>query len=510
MSKKDYGCFFCSGKSTDFSGACNICGRPIDISAALTGIVIGGYSTIAVLGRGFNGWTLRVEDGYQEFAMKVIPRHRLKATMEDKEARSLAACAPHRNIARFIRPFSSSIELLSNQVDVFCLVFEYVRNARPLSRFCSESRATFEKRDVAALLIGIASGLARLHTVNLWHDDLHDDNILVRDVGPDENLTDRLEAKLIDFGSTKPLVPGTPEPRESDYAYLGKHIFNVLTCFEVANLGQMAPSDRAFGARLRRLAHRLSDSNVSRRSLTPADVAKEIRSALEECTTGESYPSFKEMKDQTRVSFDEPLANTNALSLAPQDIPLLFIDALGWKERIKKSETVLVVGPRGCGKTMLLRYLSVASHARPRSDENSVESVAKRLDEMLHIGFLVNVGQLRTPFLRSGYKELERLDVGRAEDFCREYLNSQFVFEVVRTMIWLSSEKFVHLREDDLSVLKSTIASLLELSNQTAIDLPFETLAEVVDRKVVELSNLNVPTSYHPTKLSRDDVLVRL
>src|SRR5438552_524354 len=146
------------------------------------------------------------------------------------------------------------------------------------------------------------------------------------------------------------------------------------------------------------------------------------------------------MKSQSHVCLSEPLANANALSLAPQDVALLFRDELGWEPRLNKSEAVLVVGPRGCGKTMLLRYLSTESCARPRHDEASPEDVRRRLIAMAYIGFLINVGQLRTPFLRSAYKALERENVALAEEFCREFLNLNFVFESIRTLIWLHTE----------------------------------------------------------------------
>jgi ABC-type molybdenum transport system ATPase subunit/photorepair protein PhrA len=360
------------------------------------------------------------------------------------------------------------------------------------------------------ILSGIAAGLARMHSHGLWHNDLHDDNVLVRLVESDENLTERFEPKLIDFGSTKPLVQGQQEPDERcDYSNLSKHVFNLVQRFEFGNQSGLTPSDRTFSSRLRRLAHRLADKDVSRRSLQPSDVMKDIRLALDECATGHNFPSFAEMKEQSRVSFTEPLENTNALSLAPQDIALLFQDSLNWRQRIERSEPVFVVGPRGCGKTMFLRYLSIASFARPLKTENTEVDVAKRLSESRHIGFLVSVGQLRTPFIRSAFKKLEMTDSPLAEDFCREYLNASFVFEVVRSVIWLSKENLVDLSADDLQMLTAVVEELIGKAflNQRA-DL--ELLAEVIDRRVMALSNLHDPTKYRPTDLCRDNVLHHL
>jgi len=244
MSQKEFGCFFCAGKSSDENGKCNKCGKDINIGDFLHKIEISGYRSRSVIGRGFNGWMLQVEDQYQVFAMKVVPLHRLKErAMPDKEARALAACAQHRNIARFFRPINTTLTIDSEAVEVFGLVFEFVADAEALSKVVSpKSSVSLERRDVAAILIGIASGLARMHASGFWHDDLHDDNILVRLVRPDENITDRYEPKLVDFGSTKPKE--TPESNRSDYFYLSKHIFNLALAFEERRVAALTPADR--------------------------------------------------------------------------------------------------------------------------------------------------------------------------------------------------------------------------------------------------------------------------
>src|SRR4030042_4244608 len=122
----------------------------------------------------------------------------------------------------------------------------------------------------------------------------------------------------------------------SDYSYLAKHIYGLVARFEKGNLGHLTPLDRSFADILRRLGHRLDDRDVSRRNLEPKDIVREIRVALEETTTGYEFPTFEEMKDQVHVSLKEPLENTNAINLAPQDIALLFVDSLGWTSRMHK------------------------------------------------------------------------------------------------------------------------------------------------------------------------------
>jgi serine/threonine protein kinase len=513
MSTKEYGCFFCAGKSNTNTGTCPQCGQPIDISQHLGALRIDDYQITGVIGRGFYGWTVKVEDAFQLLAMKVIPALRFEnREMVTKEPRALVQCGqpPHPNIARFHRLIHSRVSICGKDVDVSCMVFEYIANARPLRVMIEDDQLLLTRADVVAVLAGIASGLERMHGRKLWHDDLHDDNILVRTVEPDENLRDRYEAKLIDFGSTKQKSDSKPERGMwSDHSYLAKHIYGLVARFEKGNFRRLTPLDRSFADRLRRLGHRLDDRDVSRRGLDPKDIVREIRGALEETSTGYEFLTFKEMKEQVRVSLREPLENTNAISLAPQDIALLFVDSLGWTSRMHKSEPVVVVGPRGCGKTMLLRYLSMSSQARPRKNETSCDLVAKRLATSPYVGFLVSVAQLRTPFLRSPYKKLEAMDKAVAEDFCREFINAHFVMAVLRTVMWLHLEKLAAVTKDDIATLGQSVSELLEgLLNGVVTDV--ENLIEVVERRTMELSNLKDPKTYKPTSLCRDDILVQL
>jgi len=513
MSTKEYGCFFCDGKSTDPKDHCPKCSRPIDISEELRKLQINDYKPIGILGRGFYGWSLKAEDYYQPFAIKIIPTHRLKKdSLDNNEARALAACSPHRNIARFWRQITIPVEILGQTITVLCLVFDFVDNAKPLSKIVVDNNFKPTRGDVVDILSGIASGLARMHSRGLWHDDFHDDNILVRTVSPDENLPGRYESKLIDFGSAKEIRIGEPESLDrSDYLYLSKHIFNLSAKFELSNQETFNPVDRSFVSLLRRLATRLSDRNISRRNLEPSEVVVQIQNALEETLAGYDFPPFKEMLVQSKISLSEPLVNTNAINLAPQDIALLFIDPLGWIDRIEKSEPVIVVGPRGCGKTMLLRYLSISSQVWPRSGETSRENVAKRLEAENHIGFLLSLGLLRTPFLRSSYKKLEIADEALAEDFCREFINSQFTYEILRTLNWLQTENLGNIDKEDLKPLIFLIYNLMGIDKQKIRNgASLDNIIGIIEHRTMELSNLSDPLSYKPTNLCGDDTLFRL
>lgn len=513
MSSKDYGCFFCEGKSSKATDTCPGCGRPLDIGTQLLEQDLGEYRLQRVLGRGFFGWTFEAVDPFQRFALKVIPAHRLPVDrMPESEARALAACAAHRNIARFYGLREASVHAFNLEVPVLALIFEFIANARPLREFLDEPCEVFGRGDVTDIVCGIASGLNRMHSRNFWHNDAHDDNVLIREVGADENLPDRYEAKLIDFGSARVYDGGTPEPSgRGDYWYLAKHIYALVAKFEEANLGQLSPGDRAFAKKMRHVAHRLADPNVSRRNLTPAGIVEEVRSVSATASIGSRFPSFQEMRQRAKVSITEPLENSNALALAPEDVLFLFRDTLKWEAQLKKSESVVVIGPRGCGKTMLLRYFSLQTQARPLKAELDPEAVRVRLRRLPQLAFLVSCGELRTPFLRSAYKKLESTDESLAEEFCREYLSAHFALEVARVFEWLETEELADLAENDCSTIAEAISRLIpEEVRRGGGKAGLPDIVELLERRVSSLSSLKTGLTYEPWDLARDDVLESL
>jgi serine/threonine protein kinase len=510
MSTKEYGCFFCDSKSILYSGLCDKCGKPINIDEQLINTVIEEYHIVRLIGRGFYGWTYKVESesSFQMFSMKIIPRHRVKKPLGSDEVKALASCSAHRNIARFWRQLTTNLKIFDVDINVICLLFDYVPKSKTLKNIIQDKDFAPSRNDVVSILSGIASGLSKMHSLGIQHHDLHDDNILIRQVDDDENLDENFESKLIDFGSVKPISDPEEENR-SDFEYFGKHILSLISKFELENETKLTPTDHSFTREFRILAQRLLDKDISRRNLTPRNIYGEIKNILEKCTSGFNYPTFSEMKEQNKLSFTEPLSNTNALTLQPQDINLLFIDALEWTTRIEKSEPVFILGPRGCGKTMLLRYLSIESQARPLKEETRPQEVANRLNKMQYVGFLISIGQLRTPFFRSSYKKLDEYDKNLAEDFCREFINAECVYEVIRMILWLKTEKLIEIDENDVKTFIRSLKDIVESENEKELlKYSLEELAERIDRRIVSLSNLPDPQKYKSTNYCREDILL--
>jgi serine/threonine protein kinase len=475
----------------------------------LLGLRIDEFGVEEIIGRGFYGWTVKANDGYQSFVVKLIPDHRVRNRAPIfQEPRALAKCGPHPNIARFFKHGDTTLAIAEAHVATHFLVFDYIEDASPLRRFLAEVEH-LDRSDLVGIISGICFGLARIHKNGLWHNDLHDDNILVRHLPADEAAQGQYLAVLIDFGSSEQFTQAQAEREgRSDYFYLSKHITALVGAFERGNRTSLVPADRTLAGKLRLLARQLADTNTTRRDLDPLSVSTQAKDALSQCATGQPRPTFEEMRTKQRVSLASPLANSNALNLEPEDVAALFTDPLGWLEHLHRNETTIVVGPRGCGKTMLLRHLSIATEARPRGDE-SREDVRERLGAGERIAFLVSCSELRTPFLRSAYKRLERTNKALAEDFCREYIGVHYAAEITRTIAWLSNERLLDVHPETGHAFYATVVSLVS-DQEKARDITSDAAMEILDKRIVDLSSLGIPEDYAPSRLASDDVLIKL
>lgn len=481
---------------------------PINVGEELLKQNLSSYTPISIIGRGFYGWTIRAKDDYQEFAIKVIPRHRYPEEDDlPREAQALAA-AQHRNVVRFFRLVEESLLVMEREVEVVILIFEYFDNAFPLRKFFDAGfgAEAIDRADVVSIIGGISSGLERLHLAGLWHYDLHDDNVLLRRTSPSDNLQEKFEVKIIDLGSARSkMIP--PKPDRGDFYYLGKHVSNLGRKFESLN-DRATPSDRRFASQLQVLSRQLIDPDLSRSGYSPGRVIQSLREAMSDSVGAEDLPRFQDMLSHPQTSLKGPLENSNALVLEHQDINNLFVDDLGWTTQLNRSESVIIIGPRGCGKTMLLRSLSILSQIRPRKGEKNIEQLRERLDDLPQLAFLLSFTQLRAVFFRSSLTQMAEKQPELAHEFCREYFNLHFANELCRVCHWMITEKVFESSGEELLEFVQGVTGLFpnEINSITGL----EQLIEAIAKRFTELSSFSDESSYIPSAFSGTDTLAKL
>jgi len=169
---------------------------PDDRSAdPMTGVVIGRYTLAELLGSGGMGLVYRAHDPVldRDVAVKLI--HALDVRPADRERLLREA----RAMARLSHPNVLTVFDAGESGDELFVAMALVRGST-LREHCARKRPDW--REVAALCLGVARGLAASHRAGVLHRDVKPDNILV---GADGSV------QVTDFGLARAMTdPGAP------------------------------------------------------------------------------------------------------------------------------------------------------------------------------------------------------------------------------------------------------------------------------------------------------------
>ena len=223
------------------------------------------------------------------------------------------------------------------------------------------------ERITPTVIARVAETLVRavifLEMNGLKHDDLHLGNLMLVPTDPMLLAIDQLEPSerlvVIDLGSAKPLERLTFK-RDDDWSALARCL---------AELHNLLHRDRRVASRyqtfLRRLSEfieKLSDEDPARHFPERGDYLRSIREIETSLT----------ITPHQNLTF-QPFDAVSAEHLANDELLLqLFVDYLPWIDVVSTLEPSVLIGPRGCGKSMLFRYLSIRTHIADTSTSSDV------------------------------------------------------------------------------------------------------------------------------------------
>ena len=163
-------------------------------------VLAGKYEVVARLGAGWEGEVYMLREtatGIERAAKFFFPhrnQHGRTANFYAKKLHKLRHCP-------ILIQYHTQETIKFRQIPITFLVSEFVEG-QLLSRFLANQRGrrltTFEGLH---LLHGLASGVERIHHLNDYHGDLHDDNVIIRRLGIS------FDVKLVDmfhWGPPKP------------------------------------------------------------------------------------------------------------------------------------------------------------------------------------------------------------------------------------------------------------------------------------------------------------------
>lgn len=208
-----------------------------------------------------------------------------------------------------------------------------------------------------ALVAEVAETLVRavmfLERHGLKHDDLHLGNLMLVPTDPILREIDPLEPTyrlvVIDLGSVKPIERRTFK-RDDDWSSLARCLAQLHNILHENR--RIASRYSVFLYRLAEFIENLADEDLARHFPEPTDYLRKIR----------DLANFLSISPQQAHRFN-PFDAISAEHLANDELLLeLFVDYLPWFSMVKTAEPSVLVGPRGCGKSMVFRYLSIRTH----------------------------------------------------------------------------------------------------------------------------------------------------
>ncbi|CAN5459481.1 hypothetical protein BH23VER1_BH23VER1_24480 [soil metagenome] len=385
--KFTFGCFVCGkGNGEKISDTCCECGSSFDIGAELPGKTLDRYHLVEPLGRGHYGIVFKAKNRIEKpFALKIC-----SATLYDKKGKSFYQeirryndVGEHANIAQLIDAGEGTLSILGQEQRVYYLSTQYFADAETLEEFIG--RDEFATEDIIGVATQLCSAAARLEEAGLMHNDLHARNILVAPRPGDDfdhhPASTRHHVKIVDMGSSILRYSDERKPK-SDAYWIANHIANMASSLRRRN-GDELTIDSWF---LRRIPEILQD-------IIDEDPSRSDHSAFNLQTRVEALWKRSSRRSTWRpIRLDDPFDYINANNFPDEAyIPALFSDKFTWHSSIKTSEnTQLITGPRGCGKTMMLRSMRLRSLLAKISEDDSEIKIVQRVEKSPMIGFFLS------------------------------------------------------------------------------------------------------------------------
>lgn len=505
----EFGCFLCGkGKSPKLTAKCQYCKRPYDVSKALLKLSFGPYKPEKLLGRGFYGVVLLARNNIgRPVALKIcssaLYTERNKSFKE--EVNTYLAVGDHPNVAELLDGGTETVQLLSQPLKVFYLATKFLPEAETLEDFIAKGRFTVE--DMIGIALQVCSAISRVEGKGLWHNDLHGRNILLARREEDEfdhhPTSTRYLVKVVDFGSAIFSRPG-PEKEWQDIQWIGKHLDGML--HKLLKSGDQLPkAENWFLRQLPELIAETSDPSPGRRIKHASDLAQQLELLWQKSARhGEWQP----------IKLSSAFGYTNANGF-PDDsyVGILFSDKFPWLRRIREGESaILLTGPRGCGKTMIMRSLRLRTIIARREEQENPKARLKRLAQSKTMGFFVSA-RLTIGLYRS-LGETPKWLATPALSNC--FFNLAFVREIVDTLLFAAEDGVPLLTGSEVGQFSSAAQSLLKAFGDATEEgtlrtfSPLDRLGRKVEQIIERLVNGKLNVDSVPATFSGPKAIIEL
>jgi hypothetical protein len=302
---------------------------------------IGDYVLDEVLGHGFKGVTFkarRATGPSTPYALKltIAEEYEGKTYIPEVENMVNLAANDRDHFPQIHHCGNYDFSFNSQTCPLVYFVEDFIRG-ESLGSVLSESPSTLDAHFLYTYITEMLAAIATMHSLQLMHDDLHSGNVMLH-----QPLTGKQRPYVIDFGSAKSLEH-TRKDRD-DIRNFATHVAAIVNAIQDQVTARTLQEDRILQAAASLLPIISEDDPLQRHH-----GAKELYERFERAFNQGA------MKQTLKHPFDfgnaeEVMDNELLYSLSAKSFP--------WRDHIEVSAHLLVIGPRGSGKTTVFRSMS--------------------------------------------------------------------------------------------------------------------------------------------------------
>lgn len=308
----------------------------------MIGATICGFKIMQVLGAGNTAVTYEVKDEHGfPWALKLVTRE------------SYGERAPFREIGRFSEVNDErflvfpkgigdwTLDLKGKKYDFIWFKSRCVRG-KTLKKFFETEQAFSTKTEILRFIENLTAALEELHRLQFSHGDLHDRNIMREIIGEDGPLPE-IRYVIIDFSESHP-IEATHEGLSKDIENFGRHLRRF---YDTVYQRESISRDEE------KILHAIS--HIPGLLSGTASESMGISRAVQ--IMNRFNDGLKHALDSPRKLID-PFNPTNSDNIANDALLAdLCYTKMWWVSECEKNDNVMLIGPRGCGKTMIFRRL---------------------------------------------------------------------------------------------------------------------------------------------------------